>query len=74
MNTKDKKPLRVLILQDSDEDKILLLRELEKNYQVQHVCIFTAKEMKEQLGISEWDIIIADNDMQSFDSFQAIEI
>ncbi len=74
MNKNDKKPLRVLILEDSDKDKISLFKELEKNYRVQHVCIFTAKEMKEQLGISEWDIIIADNDMQSFDSFQAIEI
>jgi glutathione S-transferase len=50
-----KKPLRLLVIEDSKDDCELLLRELRRNgYELKHALVETAQGMKEALAIAEW--------------------
>ena len=47
-----RKPLRVLLVEDSENDALLLLRELRRaGYEVDHVRVHTAEAMREALRI-----------------------
>jgi PAS domain S-box-containing protein len=67
--------LRVLVVEDSEEDTLLLLRELKKGgYAVHHRRVCTRKAMAEALDGSEWDLILSDHRMPRFDSLTALEM
>ena len=55
------KQLRVLLVEDSEDDAALLTRELKKGG-VQPVVqrVETAEAMKKALEKQEWDVVIAD--------------
>ena len=58
------KPLRVLIVEDSEDDAQLLLRHLKRaEYDVQSVRVQTPTTLKAALTDNEWDIIISDFQM-----------
>jgi PAS domain S-box-containing protein len=68
------KPLRVLLVEDSENDAMLLLRELRRaGYEVDHERVYTAEEMKEALRTS-WEIIISDYRMPRFSAMDALEM
>ncbi|WP_227519531.1 EAL domain-containing protein [Marinobacter sp. ANT_B65] len=67
--------LRLLIVEDSEDDAILLLRALKKGgiepfYQV----VDTEDGLRKALENELWDIVITDHNMPGFTSFQVLEL
>ncbi len=69
------KPLRVLIVEDSEPDTELLLRELRRGgYDPQHVRVETAEAMRAEMTSKEWHIIFCDFSMPRFNAFDALAL
>ncbi len=69
------KPLKALILEDSQSDTLLLLRELRRGgFEVDYVQVDNADDMRAALRDREWDIILSDYSMPSFDALMALQI
>ena len=68
-------PLRVLIVDDSEADAVLSLRELQRaGYSPRHKRVDTAEGMEHALSEQEWDIILCDHVMPHFGSTEALEV
>ena len=71
MNT----PLRVLIVEDSEDDTLLLIRELERgSYDTTFERVETAEAMQNALKNQTCDIIIADYRLPQFSAPEALEL
>ena len=71
MNT----PLRVLIVEDSEEDAFLLLRELQKGgFAPVSERVETPAAMATALEKQAWDVVISDYVMPHFDGLSAIKL
>lgn len=69
------KDLRVLFIEDSESDMLLILRELQKGgYTVQWECVETAGDMQAALAKTNWDLILCDYSLPSLSAPQALEI
>jgi len=69
------RPLRVLIIEDSENDAILLLRELRRSgYAPVHERVDTAAAMRDALENKKWDIIISDFVMPQFSGLEALKL
>ncbi len=67
--------LRVLLLEDSEDEAEILLRELAKSgYEVESVRVFTREGLEGALGSDEWDVVLADWSMPSFDGLAAYRV
>ena len=68
-------PLRVLLVEDSEDDTLLLLRELRRGG-YEPVCerVDTAAAMEAALEEQAWDIVISDHSMPAFSSSAALEL
>jgi len=67
--------LHVLCIEDSEDDVILLKRNLKKEgYDPLVKQITNAEEMREELPTEDWDVIICDYLMPDFDVESALEI
>lgn len=69
------RPLRVLIVEDSKDDVVLLLRALraggfEPSYQV----VETSAAMRDDLELHEWDLITSDHAMPQFSGASALAL
>lgn len=65
--------LRVLIVEDSENDAELLLRELRRaGYELAHARIETAEAMNAALDGREWDVVIADYTLPQFNAIEAL--
>lgn len=70
----DDKQLRILLVEDSEDDALLLLRELERGgYAVEFERVQTRPAMKKALASREWDIVISDYRMPRFSAPLALE-
>ncbi|MDQ4004614.1 MAG: PAS domain S-box protein, partial [Actinomycetota bacterium] len=68
-------PLRVLIVEDSENDTLLLLRELRRGgYEPDHERVDTAATMEAALDRRDWELVISDHSMPSFSSSAALEL
>ena len=68
-------PLRVLIVEDSADDTLLLLRELRRGgYDPQHQRVDTAEGMRAALEKQEWDVVISDHAMPAFSAPAALKL
>ncbi|MGR3173646.1 MAG: response regulator [Candidatus Scalindua sp.] len=68
-------PIRVLMIEDSEDDAALIMRELERNgYEVMPERVDTQKAMEDSLDRQEWDVIIADYSMPQFDAVKAFKL
>ena len=66
--------MRVLLVEDSENDALLLLRELGRaGYEVDHERVYTAEAMREALQ-SSWGVIISDYQMPRFSAMEALEM
>ena len=66
---------RILLIEDSEDDAILLERQLRKgNMELEMKRVCTSNEMKEALSDSTWDAIICDYMMPEFTVNDALEI
>jgi len=69
------KSIRVLIVDDSEDDGFLLLRKLKKGgYSPTYEQVDTAEAMSKALDNQTWDVILCDNSMPSFNAFSALEL
>ena len=68
-------PLRVLVIEDNQDDLLLLLRELRQSgYEPQHRCVETADELRQALAEGGWQIVISDWQLPAFDGMSALAI
>jgi PAS domain S-box-containing protein len=67
--------LRVLIVEDSEDDVLLVLRALKKGgYNPLYERVETASAMKKALKEKQWDIILCDYKMPKFNAPSAISV
>ena len=68
------RPLRLLHLEDAEEDVLLVERDLRRNgWAVEWVRVETAQGLREALR-NPWDVILSDYSMPLFSALQALEI
>jgi PAS domain S-box-containing protein len=68
-------PLNVLIVEDSEDDTLFILRELRRGgYEVNHARVETPLTMQEALEQQSWDIVISDYTMPTFNALDALKI
>lgn len=66
-------PLRVLLIEDEEDDALLLRRELERSgYDLHFLRVTTAEELGHALDSDSWDIILADYSLPRFDAPTAL--
>ena len=67
--------LRVLIIEDSEDDSLLIIRELKKGgYNPVYKRVETAAAMQKALKGKQWDIILCDYKMPKFNAHSAIAL
>src|SRR5918998_4013266 len=75
-NVSPRVPLRVLIVEDSEDDALLLLRGLERGgYEPIHKLVDTPEEMRRALAEGgPWDVVLSDWQMTRFSATEALEM
>jgi PAS domain S-box-containing protein len=69
------KPIRVLIVDDSEDDGLLLVRNLKNGgFSLSYEQVDTAEAMNKALDEQTWDVILCDNSMPTFDASSALEL
>jgi PAS domain S-box-containing protein len=67
--------LKVLLVEDSEDDALLLKRELKRGgYDPDLERVYTASAMGEALDRGGWDIVISDHSMPAFSSSMALSL
>src|ERR1035437_9680651 len=75
MTNNVKTPIRVLIIEDSENDKELVLNELRHGgYNPEYICVETREALNNALNKQSWDIILSDYAMPEFDGLSALRI
>jgi two-component system cell cycle sensor histidine kinase/response regulator CckA len=68
-------PLRVLIVEDSEDDVLLVLRQLRRSgYEPSFERVDTAPALRAALAQENWDVVIADFSLPRFDGLQALDL
>ncbi len=68
-------PVRVLIIEDSEDDTELLVDELRRGgYEPQYERVETADDMREALGRQEWGAILSDYSLPQFSGMHALTL
>jgi len=68
-------PIKVLIVEDSEDDTEFLLRELRHgDYVPDHMRVDSPRTLREALKNGEWDIILSDYYMPGFSALTALQI
>ena len=68
-----KQVLRVLLVEDSEDDAFLILRELQRgDYEIQSTRVYTAAALEKALDDQGWDVIISDYVMPGFGGMDAL--
>jgi signal transduction histidine kinase len=68
-------PLRVLVIEDSEDDAALLVRELRRGgYDVSYQRVDTAPAMSSALNAQEWDLVVSDHSMPNFSGSAALSL
>ena len=68
-------PLRLLLIEDSPDDEILLVHALrEAGYAVEHRRVETAEQLRDNLNERPWDAVISDYRLPAFDGLRALEM
>jgi PAS domain S-box-containing protein len=65
--------LNVLIIEDSEDDAILLVRQLRRGFQVFFERVETAAAMRTALAGRSWDVVISDYAMPHFSGLDALK-
>jgi two-component system, cell cycle sensor histidine kinase and response regulator CckA len=68
-------PLRVLIIEDSDDDAKMVLRELKRaSYEVDFERVASADRLKSLIASRKWDLFICDFSMPKFSGTEALRL
>jgi signal transduction histidine kinase len=71
----ERRPLRALILEDSDDDAVLVVRALRhQGYEVTSRRVCAEAAMRAALGEQAWDIVISDYSMPGFTVADALSV
>jgi len=69
------KPLKVLIVEDSEDDALLVIRELQHGgYEPDFEIVETAEAMRSALGNRTWDLVISDYSLPAFNALAALNL
>jgi PAS domain S-box-containing protein len=69
------KHLQILIIEDSEDDTEILLRELARNnYEIEFERVESAEAMRSALENKQWDLILCDYSLPHFDAPHALEV
>jgi CheY-like chemotaxis protein len=69
------KPLRVLMVEDSEDDVLLMVRALKQGgYDPVYEQVEDALSMRKALEKGSWDVILCDYQMPQFDGLAAIAL
>ena len=69
------KSIRVLIVDDSEDDGLLLVRNLKNGgFSPSYEQVDTSEAMSKALDNQTWDVILCDNSMPTFDAASALEL
>ena len=69
------KPLKVLVIEDSEVDALLLVEQLRAGgYAPDARRVDNAEDLMEALEKQAWDVIFSDHSMPHFSSTEALEI
>ena len=67
--------LRVLLVEDSEDDAALVLAELKRaGYELLSERVYSAQALQNALSRREWDFVIADYSMPSFTGLEALKL
>ncbi|HEY6864055.1 MAG TPA: response regulator [Burkholderiales bacterium] len=67
--------LRVLLVEDSEDDAALVLAELKRaGYELLSERVYSAQALQDALSRREWDFVIADYSMPSFTGLEALKM
>src|SRR5689334_12005652 len=67
--------LKVLIVEDMEDDALLLLRELKRNsYEPIYQRVQTSEDLQSALTTQAWDIILSDYSMPQFSGIEALKL
>lgn len=70
-----KRPLNALVLEDSEDDAILVVRELgRQGFEVKWERAWTAPAMKSLLEAESWDVVLSDYSMPGFGAPAALQL
>lgn len=68
-------PLRILLVEDSADDELLLLEHLEVvGYAPSCTRVQDAEAMKQALAAGDWDVVISDYNLPTFKAEEALDI
>ncbi len=68
-------PIRVLIIEDSEDDALLIARELKSGgYDVKHQRVDSAGALARACDSQDWDLIISDHSMPHFSGTDALNL
>ena len=68
-------PLRLLMVEDSEDDAAMLLRELRRGgYDVMHERVETSVALLAALNNQKWELVISDHSMPHFSGLDALNI
>lgn len=71
----ENKHLRILLIEDSEDDAKLLLREISRiGYRADHRRVETADELYAALADKTWDVVICDYSLPHLNAPQALEV
>jgi DNA-binding NtrC family response regulator len=69
------RPLRVLIVEDSENDALLLMRELKRGgYEPEYERIETPEAMEKALAAPGWDVVVSDYRLPRFGAPEALAL
>jgi len=67
--------LRVLLVEDAEDDALLVLRHLRRGgFEPSHERVENAAEMAQALGSEAWDVVISDFNLPRFDGLSALAL
>lgn len=67
--------LKVIIVEDSEDDTLLVVRELHKGgYELDYRRVETANELTAQLEADHWDLVITDHNLPGLNSIDVLSI
>ncbi len=74
-NNAPKKPLRVLVIEDSEIDALLLIEQLKAGgYDASSRRVDNADDLANALETQTWDIVFSDHNMPQFSSTEALQM
>ncbi len=69
------KPIRVLVVEDNEDDALLLVRTLRKSgYDPEYIRVDNGPDMQQALDTHAWDCVISDYSMPQFSALSALNM